>query len=43
MHSLTWLLINICGLRAPGSNIPTGLVYYREYTYAQMDINPNPL
>ena len=28
MHSLIWLLINICGLRAPGSNIPTGLVYY---------------
>ena len=28
-----------CGLRAPGSNIPTSLVYYRECTYAQMDVN----
>ena len=24
MHSLTWLLINICGLGAPRSNIPHG-------------------
>ena len=32
--------INMCGLRAPGSNIPTALVYYRECTYPQMDINP---
>ena len=51
MHSLIWRLINICGLRAPGSNspqalfiigtnIPTGLVYYRECTYTQMGINP---
>ena len=39
MNSLMWLLINICVLRAPGSNIPTGLVYYRECTYAQVDIN----
>ena len=40
MHSSIWLLINICGLRAPGSNILSGLVYYRKCTYAQMDINP---
>ena len=33
-------LINICALRALGSNIPTGLVCYRECTYTQMDINP---
>ena len=31
---------NICGLRAPGSNIPIAFVYYRECTCAQMDINP---
>ena len=37
--SLIWILISICGLRNPGSNIPTGLVYYRECIYAQMDIN----
>ena len=40
MPSSIWPLINICGLWAPGSNIPTGLVYYRECTCAQMDINP---
>ena len=40
MHSLIWPLINIFGLRAPGSHIPPGLVYYRECTYPQMDINP---
>ena len=28
---------NICGLRAPGSNIPTGVAYCREWTYGQMD------
>ena len=39
MHPLIWPLINIRGLRAPGSNIPRGLVYYRECTYAQMGIN----
>ena len=39
MHSLIWSLMNTCGLRAPGSNIPTGLVYYREWTYTRMDIN----
>ena len=39
MHSLIWLWINFCGLRTPGSNIPTSLVYDRECTYAQMDIN----
>ena len=39
MHSLIRPLINICGLRALGSNIPTGLVYCRECTYAQMDVN----
>ena len=38
--SLMWPLMNICGLRAPGSNIPTGHFYCRECTYAQMDINP---
>ena len=40
MHSLIWPSINICGLRAPGSNIPTGLVYYRECTHTQRDMNP---
>ena len=39
MHSLIRPLISICGLRAPGSNIPIGLVYCRECTCAQMDIN----
>ena len=34
------MALNICDLRAPGSNIPTGLVYYRECTYAHKDINP---
>ena len=33
-------LINICGLRASGSNILKGLVYHRGSTYAQIDINP---
>ena len=36
---LDMAMINICGFRAPGSNIPTGDVYHREWTYAQMDIN----
>ena len=38
MHSLILPFINICGLRDPGSNIPTDLVYYRGCTY----INPWP-
>ena len=39
MHSLIWLLVNICGIRAPGNIVPTGLVYYRKCIYTQMDIN----
>ena len=39
-HSMIWPWINMCGLRTPGGNIPTGLVYYRECIYTQMDIHP---
>ena len=30
MHSFIWLLINICGLRAPESNSPQAIFYYRK-------------
>lgn len=42
MPSLIRPLINVCGLRAPRSNIPTGLVYCRECTYARMEISHKP-
>ena len=39
MLSLMWPWINVCGLRVPGSSIPTGLVYYKECGSAQMDFH----
>ena len=40
MPSLIRPLMNLCGLRAPGSIIPTGLADCREWTYAQMVVQP---
>ena len=42
IHSLIWLLTNICGLRAPGVTSPEALFYYQKCAFPHMDLNLKP-